>query len=259
MSKPQVTGRRRAGVPVADPQAAPRRRDVHRGRRTATPGRSESVKGSAQRAAMAAAASGMLLTVAMPTTAAVSATPEPQVRQSAPQAAVTADQAVLLNFSRAGLQSEALDPDEKLGEILTASQGGAEVTAAPGALSKPVAKLVLTSPFGPRASPITGAAELHSGQDFAVGCGASVSAAAGGKVTFAGWHPYGGGNRVVVDHGNGLETTYNHLESISVSVGASVDRGDVIAKAGTTGASTGCHLHFEVMVNGETVDPLGWL
>ena len=80
-------------------------------------------------------------------------------------------------------------------------------------------------------------------------------AAASGKVTFAGWHAYGGGNRVVIDHGNGLETTYNHLSSSSVQVGQKVNRGDAVALSGTTGASTGCHLHFEVMVNGEVVDP----
>jgi murein DD-endopeptidase MepM/ murein hydrolase activator NlpD len=64
---------------------------------------------------------------------------------------------------------------------------------------------------------------------------------------------------VVVDHGNGLETTYNHLSSIAVAVGQKVDRGAAIALSGTTGASTGCHLHFEVMVNGQVVDPTGWL
>lgn len=259
MSNRHVSGRRRAGVPSADPLELPRRRDVHRRQRRASANGAESAKGAAQRAAMAAAASGMLLTVAMPTTAAVSATPELQKPQSVNAGSVSADQAVLLDFSRTGLQSEVLDPDRRLGQILAASASGAEITAARGALTRPVAKWVLTSPFGHRASPLTGLAEMHSGQDFAAGCGIGVAAAAGGTVTFAGWHPYGGGNRVVVDHGNGLETTYNHLESISVAVGEDVERGDTIAKAGTTGASTGCHLHFEVMVNGETVDPLAWL
>ena len=73
------------------------------------------------------------------------------------------------------------------------------------------------------------------------------------------FHQYGGGNRVVIDHGNGLETTYNHLSSFSVKEGQTVSRGEAIALSGTTGASTGCHLHFEVQVNGEVVDPTGWL
>jgi murein DD-endopeptidase MepM/ murein hydrolase activator NlpD len=64
---------------------------------------------------------------------------------------------------------------------------------------------------------------------------------------------------VEIDHGNGLITTYNHLQGIGVKKGQSVRVGQVIAKVGTTGSSTGCHLHFEVMVNGQVVEPLGWL
>ncbi len=75
----------------------------------------------------------------------------------------------------------------------------------------------------------------------------------------AGWSAYGGGNRIVVDHGNGLKSTYNHLASIETSVGAPVAAGQRLAAAGTTGNSTGCHLHFEVLFNGQTVDPQGWL
>ncbi len=67
--------------------------------------------------------------------------------------------------------------------------------------------------------------------------------------------PYGGGNRIVVDHGNGLKSTYNHLAAIETSVGATVTAGQRLAAAGTTGNSTGCHLHFEVLLNGQTVNP----
>ncbi|GAB3270211.1 M23 family metallopeptidase [Arthrobacter pigmenti] len=124
-------------------------------------------------------------------------------------------------------------------------------------LSAPLEKLEPTSPFGPRISPITGApSEFHSGQDYAGTCGTPVKSSADGKITKAGWHPYGGGQRVTVSHGDGLKTTYNHMSSMGVSVGDTVDEGDRIGLVGSTGASTGCHLHFEVVVNGEKVNPL---
>ena len=76
-------------------------------------------------------------------------------------------------------------------------------------------ELIKTSPFGYRVSPITGyAGELHTGQDYGAPCGTPVAAAAGGTVVEAGFQVGGGGNRIVVDHGNGLETTYNHLSTI---------------------------------------------
>lgn len=127
-------------------------------------------------------------------------------------------------------------------------------------LSAPLKVLTPTSPFGKRISPITGAVdEFHRGQDYSAACGTEVFAAAGGTVIYSQWHPYGGGNRVEIDHGNGLVTTYNHLASSKVKVGQKVERGDSIALSGTTGASTGCHLHFEVMINKDVVDPLPWL
>lgn len=127
-------------------------------------------------------------------------------------------------------------------------------------LSPPLKVMNPTSPFGPRVSPITGAVdEFHRGQDYGAACGTEVMAAAGGTVIYSQWHPYGGGNRVEIDHGNGLITTYNHLSASKVKVGQKVERGDVIALSGTTGASTGCHLHFEVEVNNNVVNPLPWL
>lgn len=127
-------------------------------------------------------------------------------------------------------------------------------------LASPLKDLVPTSPFGVRVSPITGAVgEFHRGQDYSAACGTDVFAAAGGTVIYSQWHPYGGGNRVEIDHGNGLITTYNHLSSSLVKVGQKVERGEKIALSGTTGASTGCHLHFEVEVNKNVVNPLPWL
>lgn len=158
----------------------------------------------------------------------------------------------------APIQTAAVAPAPAVAE--PAAPGDFAAAAAPGRLMSPLAQPVLTSPFGYRASPITGMrGELHTGQDFAAGCGTPVTASAAGTVVFAGWHAGGGGNRVVVDHGNGLQTTYNHLAGSSVAVGQAVGKAGVIGSVGTTGASTGCHLHFEVVLNGAVVDPAGWL
>lgn len=127
-------------------------------------------------------------------------------------------------------------------------------------LSEPLKVLKSSSAFGFRISPITGALdEFHRGQDYSAACGTEVFAAAGGTVIFSEWHQWGGGNRVEVDHGDGLITTYNHLSASKVKVGQKVERGELIALVGTTGSSTGCHLHFEVEVNKNVVDPLPWL
>ena len=123
----------------------------------------------------------------------------------------------------------------------------------------PLESLVPSSPFGLRTSPLTGfAGEFHWGQDFAAPCGTRVYSADAGVVRAVGWHPWGGGNRVEIDHGNGLITTYNHLEAIAVKKGDSVRVGEIIARVGTTGSSTGCHLHFETILNGSHTDPRDW-
>jgi len=98
---------------------------------------------------------------------------------------------------------------------------------AAGFLMAPLEVLTPSSPFGQRRSPITGElGEFHWGQDFAAACGTRVYAADAGVVRAAGWHPWGGGNRVEIDHGNGLITTYNHLQGIAVEKGDHVKVGD---------------------------------
>jgi murein DD-endopeptidase MepM/ murein hydrolase activator NlpD len=110
----------------------------------------------------------------------------------------------------------------------------------------------LTSPYGMRWG------RLHAGIDIGVGFGTPIRAAASGTVIYAGW--LGGyGNLVVIDHGAGLSTAYGHQQQISVSNGQQVAQGTVIGEVGSTGNSTGPHLHFEVRVNGSAVDPLGYL
>jgi murein DD-endopeptidase MepM/ murein hydrolase activator NlpD len=197
----------------------------------------------------------MALTVMLPTTAGATA----DAPQEAPAASsISAATEARLTFERAGLTSK-FDPDTKLQQVMVAGSN-AKAVSSEGTLSQPMDELTMTSPFGYRVSPITGyAGELHTGQDYGAACGTPVHAAAGGTVVEAGFQVGGGGNRIVVDHGNGLKTTYNHLSTIDTSVGATVERGEMVGQSGTTGASTGCHLHFEVMVNDKLVDPTGWL
>ncbi len=120
----------------------------------------------------------------------------------------------------------------------------------------------ITSPYGMRVHPLTGVYKLHSGTDFGASCGAPVYAAYPGTVESTGYEgAYG--NRIEVSHGtvDGVDvtTTYNHLSAFSSSPGQSVAAGDLIGRVGTTGSSTGCHLHFEVLVNGNFTDPMAWL
>jgi murein DD-endopeptidase MepM/ murein hydrolase activator NlpD len=116
----------------------------------------------------------------------------------------------------------------------------------------------VTSPFGYRTHPIFGDTRLHSGIDIGAPYGAPVIAADGGTVVFAGVMS-GYGNAIVVDHGGGLATTYNHLSALGVSDDQRVGRGQYIAAVGCTGYCTGPHLHFEVRVNGTPVDPMPYL
>ncbi|MDQ3766189.1 MAG: peptidoglycan DD-metalloendopeptidase family protein [Actinomycetota bacterium] len=116
----------------------------------------------------------------------------------------------------------------------------------------------VVSPFGYRVHPIFGDLRLHAGVDIGGAYGAPVVAGDAGAVVSAG--VMGGyGNAIVVDHGGGLATTYNHLSLIGVASGQQVARGEVLGSVGSTGYSTGPHLHFEVRVNGVPVDPMPYL
>jgi murein DD-endopeptidase MepM/ murein hydrolase activator NlpD len=110
----------------------------------------------------------------------------------------------------------------------------------------------ITSPFGWRWG------RMHEGVDLGAAYGTPIAAAAAGVVIYAGWED-GYGNLVVIDHGGGLATAYGHQSRIAVSVGQSVSQGELVGYVGSTGHSTGPHLHFEVRVNGQAVDPLGYL
>ncbi|BCB96396.1 membrane protein [Dissulfurispira thermophila] len=116
----------------------------------------------------------------------------------------------------------------------------------------------ITSEFGPRENPRYGGQEFHSGLDISAATGTPVRATADGIVSFAGWSA-GNGNLVVVEHGFGYSTFYAHNSSIAVKVGQKVKRGDTIAYVGSTGNTTGPHLHYEVWHNGKAVNPVDFL
>jgi murein DD-endopeptidase MepM/ murein hydrolase activator NlpD len=130
-------------------------------------------------------------------------------------------------------------------------------TSAPGSLAWPVSGTI-TSPFGYRRNPFGGGMEFHQGLDIAAPMGTTITAAASGTVISAGW--YGGyGNYILIDHGGGMATGYGHCSQIFVSVGQQVQKGQAIGAVGSTGASTGPHVHFEVRINGKPVDPAAYL
>lgn len=112
----------------------------------------------------------------------------------------------------------------------------------------------ITSRFGLRIHPVTGVQKSHTGMDIGAGSGDNILAADGGTVTMASWNG-GYGNCVMIDHGNGYKTLYAHMSSIAVSNGAAVGKGQVIGYVGSTGVSTGPHLHFEVWASGSRIDP----
>ena len=116
----------------------------------------------------------------------------------------------------------------------------------------------ITSAFGWRRHPLLGSSRFHAGIDFGASYGSTIRAADSGTVIFSGW--YGGyGYAVVIDHGGGIATLYGHSSELYVSEGQTVQRGEAIAAVGSTGLSTGPHLHFEVRENGKPVDPTRYL
>jgi len=116
----------------------------------------------------------------------------------------------------------------------------------------------ITSPFGMRYHPILKTRKLHTGEDIGAPYGATIIAADSGTVIFSGWMgAYG--QATIIDHGDGVSTLYGHQSELFVSEGQTVAKGQTIGKVGSTGWSTGPHLHFEVRVNGSPVDPTGYV
>ncbi len=134
---------------------------------------------------------------------------------------------------------------------------GGPITVGSGSMCMPL-RAPVTSPFGWRKHPIFGVRKFHSGVDLAGPNRSAIHAADGGNVLYTGW--YGGyGKVVIISHGNSMATLYAHLSRAAVSAGDNVSKGDVIAYEGTTGFSTGPHLHFEVRVNGKPNNPMAYV
>ncbi len=117
---------------------------------------------------------------------------------------------------------------------------------------------LVTSPYGYRIHPVTGTQRFHSGVDIGAAYGTSIYAANSGTVIVSGYNSGGYGNYVVISHGGGYSTLYAHCSSLLVSAGQQVTKGQVIAKCGSTGMSTGPHIHFEIQLNGKTTNPMAY-
>jgi murein DD-endopeptidase MepM/ murein hydrolase activator NlpD len=135
-------------------------------------------------------------------------------------------------------------------------QIGQGVIAIPS--SKPVENFHFTSGYGVRSDPFRGYAAMHAGLDLAGPMGTAIYATADGIVSFASWMR-GYGNLVEIEHGKGIETRYGHLSQILVRPNQRVKRGELIARMGSTGRSTGSHLHYEVRLDGRAVNPVPYI
>ena len=123
-------------------------------------------------------------------------------------------------------------------------------------MKTPINGARLSSSFGLRKHPILGYNKMHRGTDLAAPMGTPVMASGTGVVTMAEDDLYYTGGTIIMDHGHGISTIYSHLESVMVSVGDQINQGDVIGTVGSTGRSTGPHLHYEVIYQGKKINPM---
>ncbi|MBR3133611.1 MAG: peptidoglycan DD-metalloendopeptidase family protein [Clostridia bacterium] len=166
-------------------------------------------------------------------------------RQKAEEAAQKAlEEAKAIASRQSSVTSRGVESSRSSSEEIDAGEVNSSFS---GMFIEPVSG-TLTSPYGYRGS------GFHTGLDIATSSGTPIGAAAAGTVVFAGWSG-GYGNLVKIDHGNGYQTYYAHCSAIYVSVGQSVSAGETISAVGSTGNSTGPHLHFEIRIGGETVNP----
>ncbi|WP_394248678.1 M23 family metallopeptidase [Arthrobacter pityocampae] len=216
------------------------------------------------------ASAGLIMGAVVPSTtpgtpggaiaAGITPIPTPEADVAAPDPAVTApaEASVGFDLESTGPAVDGIAPEVARARALSGPLPPA--LAERRAFGSPVEDPDVSSRFGYRVDPLDEyRSDLHTGQDYASACGTPVRAADAGTVVDSGWHAYGGGLRIVVDHGAGLTTTYNHLSTLDVPAGTPVQRGQTVGAVGSTGNSTGCHLHFEVLIDDEKVDPQPWL
>lgn len=164
------------------------------------------------------------------------------------------EQALQTQIDEYNLQVSTIEAEIKLLALNTISEdyiGGAMIWPIPGYTQ-------ITSQYGMRVHPITGAYKLHTGMDVSAPIGASFVAAANGIVSKATFNT-AYGNMVIIDHGGGVQTLYAHGSEIVAQLGQTVAAGDEVLKVGSTGYSTGPHAHFEIRINGQTVNPVDFL
>ncbi len=172
-------------------------------------------------------------------------------------AALEAESQLITQLIRERQRAQPVAPptDPETGE--PSGEDGDGTGGGSGQFMRPVPGAI-TSTFGSRVHPITGVVTQHDGLDFGSSCGTSIQAAGSGEVLSAAWQG-GYGNTVIIDHGGGIATLYGHQSGFAVGTGQTVSSGEVIGYVGSTGFSTGCHLHWEVRVNGVPTDPLAYL
>ena len=177
------------------------------------------------------------------------ASPSPVANAAIPAATQTDQVSYADSTIEGNLEAKADSP-------LTGSGLNAGDIAGEGQWQKPTPGAPITSPFGYRTHPTLGYRKMHDGVDFGANCGTPVYAAESGTASLAGYKSSASGNAVVIDHGNGVETEYYHLSSVSVSAGDTIEKGQQVGTVGSTGRSTGCHLHFGLQKGESHVDPM---
>jgi murein DD-endopeptidase MepM/ murein hydrolase activator NlpD len=182
-------------------------------------------------------------------------------QQSARNAAAQAQQGYESQVASLSAEQDQLESDKAVEDARIRAQiqgAGDGPPMGNGQFLKPVGNAPISSGFGYRTDPMTGVTAYHSGLDFSASCGTPIKAAGNGVVISAGSNG-GYGNATIINHGGGMATLYGHQSAFAVGSGQTVTAGQVIGYVGSTGKSTGCHLHFEVRVSGNAVDPSGYL
>jgi murein DD-endopeptidase MepM/ murein hydrolase activator NlpD len=254
---PRPAGAPAAAAPAQTPAAPDRRADANPHQRLAALDASQDAlieRAAALAEARAQAARAQLRAVGLPehvvlaaleTPTGASGGPEIRLDDAFRKASRHVDAAFVREMKAL---SEALEEAAKLERVLRAMPVALPVTGA----------FRITSGFGARRDPFSGGAAFHGGIDFVQPHGAPILTTAPGRVTFAGWMS-GYGQLVEVDHGFGFRTRYAHLSGVDVALGQSVRQGQLVGRMGSTGRSTGTHLHYEIIFGGRTYDPANFM